>query len=222
MSRFHFKRVFQVNARTFLRSRQHHLVPDPAAGDSPGSRRYRRLTVCHLSRHPERLEGRMERPDGLVPLHRVFLGPHGWSFSSLDHRHCSVGAQEQAFPIGFSQVLDSSRDSSRGVSLFPFGYEKCMDAQTTDTFEEARRQLFDPDVENEDIRLAEESIQRAEAMLAQATPQDLRMLEERIKSQKQWIRTLKQIQSRKIQRQNGIRQIAASREVASPRRRIAR
>lgn len=84
-----------------------------------------------------------------------------------------------------------------------------MNEQITNTFEEARRQLFDPAVENEDIRLAEANIRRAEEMLAQAQeiPEDFLMLEDRIKSQKQWIRTLKEIQEQKIQRQNGIRQI---------------
>lgn len=92
-----------------------------------------------------------------------------------------------------------------------------MDKQTADTFEEARRQLFDPAVEDEDIRLAKASIQRAEEMLsqAQASIKDLKVLrkrektlEDRIKSQKKWIRTLQEMQGQKIKRQEGIRQIA--------------
>lgn len=92
-----------------------------------------------------------------------------------------------------------------------------MDTITEITFEEARRQLFDPTVEDEDIRLAETSIRCAEEMRteAQANIKDTKALKKlektldnRIKSQKKWIRTLKEIQSLKISRQNGLRQAA--------------
>ncbi len=92
-----------------------------------------------------------------------------------------------------------------------------MDEKTAETFEEARRQLFDPTVEDEDIRLAKASIKRAEEMRAkaQASIKDLKTLkklekkvEERIKSQQKWVRTLEEIQGQKIKRQNEIRNIS--------------
>jgi ABC-type oligopeptide transport system substrate-binding subunit len=92
-----------------------------------------------------------------------------------------------------------------------------MDEQTAETFEEARRQLFDPTVEDDDILLAKASIKRAEEMRASAQEsiKDLKALkklekklDERIKSQKKWVRTLKEIQEQKIKRQEEIRQAA--------------
>lgn len=92
-----------------------------------------------------------------------------------------------------------------------------MDEETAETFEEARRQLFDPTVEDEDIRLAKASIRRAEEIrsIAQASIKDLKALkklekalDERIKSQKKWVRTLKEIQGEKYKRQDEIRKIA--------------
>lgn len=92
-----------------------------------------------------------------------------------------------------------------------------MDTLTADTFEEARRQLFDPTVEDGDIRLAEARIQRAEeirsvARLTSSDPKSLQRLEktlgDRIKSQQKWIRTLKEIQGVKVKRQDGFRKMA--------------
>jgi hypothetical protein len=92
-----------------------------------------------------------------------------------------------------------------------------MDEKTAETFEEARRQLFDPTVEDEDIRLAKASIKRAEEIrsIAQASIKDVKALkklekalDERIQSQKKWVRTLEEIQELKAERQDGIRKIA--------------
>ena len=91
-----------------------------------------------------------------------------------------------------------------------------MDTLTADTFEEARRQLFDPTVEEDDIRLAEARIRRAEeirsvARLTSTDPESLQKLEERlderITSQKKWICTLKEIQGVKVNRQAGFRKM---------------
>lgn len=85
-------------------------------------------------------------------------------------------------------------------------------------FEEARRQLFDPTVEDEDIRIAKASIKRAKEMRSEAQanikdPKALKKLEKtlnaRIKSQKKWVRTLKEMQEQKIKRQDRLRKIAS-------------
>ncbi|MES2459763.1 MAG: hypothetical protein V4671_04210 [Armatimonadota bacterium] len=92
-----------------------------------------------------------------------------------------------------------------------------MDDQTAETFEEARRQLFDPTVEDQDILIAKASIKRAEEMRAQARatitdPMELlrreKALNDQIESQRNWILTLREIQEQKIQRQEEIREIA--------------
>jgi hypothetical protein len=92
-----------------------------------------------------------------------------------------------------------------------------MNEMTASIFEEARRQLFDPTVEDEDIQRAEANIRRAEEMYLQSRSsitdskelKALKMtLEERIKSQKKWIRTLKKIQGQKVRRLSGIRKLA--------------
>ena len=87
-----------------------------------------------------------------------------------------------------------------------------MDTLTADTFEEARRQLFDPTIEEDDIRQAEAKIRQAEAMRSQAGENTdsstfLTALEDKIASQRKWIRTLREIQGVKMKRQAGFRKI---------------